>query len=133
MRILILAILSIVSAAAFAAPVTTSSGTDVDRRVESILGQMTLEEKIDLLGGVDLFGVRGVPRLGVPSLTAADGPFGVRNFTRTTVIAGGPALAATWNSELAQRIGAQLGRDARPDGRRRAASGARRRGDPALL
>ena len=116
MRILILAILSIVPAAAFAAPATASSGTDVDRRVESLLGQMTLEEKIDLLGGVNLFGVRGVPRLGVPSLTAADGPFGVRNFTRTTVIAGGPALAATWNPELAQRIGAELGRDARSRG-----------------
>src|ERR1700678_4712425 len=77
---------------------------------------MTLEEKIDLLGGVNLFGMRGVPSLGVPSLTAADGPFGVRNFTRTTVIAGGPALAATWNPELAQRIGAELGQDARSRG-----------------
>jgi len=115
-RILILAILSIVSTAAFAAPETESSDTDVDRRVESILGQMTLEEKIDLLGGVNLFGMRGVPRLGVPSLTVADGPFGVRNFSRTTVIGGGPALAATWNPELAQRIGAELGRDARSRG-----------------
>ena len=116
MRILILAILSIVSTAAFAAPETASPGTDVGRRVESLLGQMTLEEKIDLLGGVNLFGMRGVPRLGVPSLTVADGPFGVRNFTRTTVIAGGPALAATWNPELAQRIGAELGQDARSRG-----------------
>jgi len=115
-RNLILAILSIVPAAAFAAPLPASSDTDIDRRVESILGQMTREEKIDMLGGVDLFGVRGVPRLGVPAMTAADGPFGVRNFTRTTVIAGGSALAATWNPELAQRIGKELGRDARSRG-----------------
>jgi beta-glucosidase len=49
-------------------------------------------------------------------MTAADGPFGVRNFTRTNVYAGGMALAASWNAELAQRIGVQLGRDARSRG-----------------
>jgi beta-glucosidase len=115
-RKLILAILSIVPIAAFAASLPASSDADIDSRVESILGQLTLEEKIDLLGGVDLFGVRGVARLGVPAMTAADGPFGVRNFTRTTVIAGGSALAATWNPELARRIGTELGRDARSRG-----------------
>ena len=109
-----LAILFMVAGAAFAAP--SPADTDLEKRVESILGQMSLEEKIDLLGGVDLFGVRGVPRLAVPAMTTADGPFGVRNFTRTTVIAGGSALAATWNSELAQRIGKELGRDARSRG-----------------
>jgi beta-glucosidase len=90
---------------------------DVERRVESILAQMTIEEKIGLIGGAGgLFDIRGVPRLGVPSMTAADGPFGVRNFTRTNVYAGGIALAASWNSELAERLGTQLGRDARSRG-----------------
>jgi beta-glucosidase len=115
-RKLIRAMLCMVPAAALAAPVTAPADTDIDRRAESLLSQMTLEEKIDLLGGVNLFGVRGVPRLGVPAMTAADGPFGVRNFTRTTVIAGGSALAATWNPELARRIGTELGRDARARG-----------------
>ena len=58
----------------------SSSPTDIEHRVESILTQMTLEEKVDLIGGVDGFYIRGVPRLGVPRLKMADGPLGVRNY-----------------------------------------------------
>jgi beta-glucosidase len=77
---------------------------------------MTLEEKIDLLGGVNAFDVRGVPRLGVPVMAAADGPFGVRRNARSNMMAGGIALAATWNQDLARRVGEQMGRDARARG-----------------
>jgi beta-glucosidase len=98
-------------------PPATAQSTGIEQRVESILRHMTAEEKIGLIGGAGgLFDIRGVPRLNVPSMTAADGPFGVRNFTRTNVYAGGIALAASWNTDLAQRIGTQLGRDARSRG-----------------
>ncbi|MGO9930248.1 MAG: glycoside hydrolase family 3 C-terminal domain-containing protein [Steroidobacteraceae bacterium] len=117
MRKLVLAALAILPLPAFAAePVVPPTSVEIEQRVESILKQMTLEEKIDLLGGVNTFGIRGVPRLAVPPMLAADGPFGVRNFTRSTVIAGGIALAATWNSALAGRVGREMGRDARSRG-----------------
>ncbi len=90
--------------------------SDVDARVESILKQLTLEEKIDLLGGVDGFFVRGVPRLNLPRLKMADGPLGVRNFGPATAMAGGVSLAATWNPALAERVGTEIGRDARAKG-----------------
>jgi len=77
---------------------------------------MTLEEKVDMIGGVDDFFVRGIPRLGLPRLKMADGPIGVRNYGPATAMAGGIALAATWNPLLAQRVGAELGRDARAKG-----------------
>src|SRR5438477_2936428 len=89
---------------------------DAEDRVESILKQMTLEEKIDLLGGIDSFSIRGVPRLGVPRLRMTDGPIGVRNFGPATTMAGGIALAATWNPQLAARVGTEIGRDARSKG-----------------
>jgi len=66
---------------------------------------MTLEEKIDLLGGTDGFYARGIPRLNMTRLKMADGPIGVRNFGPATVMAGGIALAATWNLPLAERVG----------------------------
>ena len=116
MRRLILATLAVLPVAASATQSAAAGDPEVESRVESLLVRMTLEEKIDLLGGVSMFGVRGVPRLGVPAMTAADGPFGVRNFTRTTVIAGGIALAATWDAELAERVGREMGRDARSRG-----------------
>jgi beta-glucosidase len=93
-----------------------NTAKDVEQRVQAILAQMTLEEKIDLLGGVNGFDVRGVPRLGVPMMATADGPFGVRRNARSNVMAGGIMLAATWNTELAQRVGREIGRDARARG-----------------
>jgi beta-glucosidase len=89
---------------------------DVEGRVESILGRMTLEEKIDYIGGVDGFFIRDVSRLGVPRLKMADGPLGVRNFGPATAMAAGIGLAASWNPALAERVGVQLGRDARAKG-----------------
>lgn len=104
----------LVGAIALASQPTPSA--DVERHVETLLEQMTLEEKIDLLGGVNGFDVRGMPRLGLPLLLTADGPFGVRRQTRSNAMAGGIALAATWNTELAGKLGHEMGRDARARG-----------------
>ena len=93
------------------------SSADDEQRVESILRQMTLEEKIDLLGGVNGFDVRGVPRLSVPILGTADSPFGIRAQGPSNLMASGIALAATWNTELAERVGTEIGRDARARGK----------------
>src|SRR5579864_1374541 len=103
------------SACGFAQSVLTAPD-QIERRIDSILGQMTVEEKIDLLGGVDDFYVRGVPRLGVPRFKMADGPLGVRNYGPATTMAGGIALAATWNPALAEKVGTEIGRDARAKG-----------------
>ncbi len=78
---------------------------------------MTPEEKIDLLGGFNNFDIHGVARLGVPELGTSDSPFGIRADGPSTVFAAGIGLAATWNPELAEKVGAQVGRDARARGR----------------
>src|SRR4030095_10906209 len=44
------------------------SKAEIERRVNSILSQMTIQEKVDLLAGVDGFFVRDVPRLNLPRL-----------------------------------------------------------------
>ncbi|MGB9070317.1 MAG: beta-glucosidase [Candidatus Acidiferrales bacterium] len=87
-----------------------------DRRADAILAKMTLEQRIDYLGGVDNFYVRAMPEIGVPALRMADGPMGVRNYGPATAMAAGINLAATWDPELAQRVGEQIGRDARAKG-----------------
>ncbi len=100
-----------------AAPASSSpSQAEVERRVESILARMTLEEKIDYIGGVNDFFIRGIERLGLPPLKMADGPAGVRNFGPATTMASGVALAATWNPQLVERVGSEIGRDARAKG-----------------
>src|SRR5712691_2454093 len=90
--------------------------SDLEDKINSILHKMTLEEKIDILGGTDGFYARGVPRLNLTRLKMADGPIGVRNFGPATTMAGGIALAATWNLPLAERVGTEIGRDARAKG-----------------
>src|SRR5258708_35504188 len=45
-----------------------------ERRIGSILSQMTIEEKGGLLGGVHDFDLRGVPRLNRPRCRLWDGP-----------------------------------------------------------
>lgn len=112
-RVVIAAAMSVVVKLACAQPAPSA---EIERRAESILRQMTLEEKIDLLGGVNGFDVRGVPRLGLPLMATADGPFGVRRNTRSNMMAGGIVLAATWNPELARTVGHEIGRDARARG-----------------
>jgi beta-glucosidase len=86
-----------------------------EARVDSFLKQLTLEEKIDLIGGVDDFYIRAIPKIGLPRLKMADGPIGVRNYGPSSVF-GGIGLAAAWDPELARQIGKMIGEDARARG-----------------
>src|SRR6202166_3253289 len=92
-----------------------SAPSDAEGRIDSMLKQLTLEEKIDLIGGVDDFYIQANQKIGLPRLKMADGPVGVRNYGPSTVF-GGIGLAATWDPELAGRIGATIGQDARARG-----------------
>ncbi len=95
---------------------TTAANPDAERRVNDILRQMTLEQKIDYIGGYKDFYVRPMPQLGLPALKMADGPIGVRNYGPSTTFAGGIALAASWNPELARQVGTMIAHDARARG-----------------
>ena len=94
----------------------TATEPDLDDRVQALLLRMSLSEKLDLLGGVDGYFTRDLPGLGLPRLRMADGPMGVRNFGLATAMPGGINLAATWDTSLAERVGEQIGRDARAKG-----------------
>ena len=78
---------------------------------------MTLQEKIDYIGGTG-FATRPLPALGVPAFEMSDGPVGVRSNSGfpSTVYACGIALAASWNPQLASRVGEGIGKDARARG-----------------
>ena len=94
----------------------TAGGKNVEARVDALVRGLTLEEKIDLISGRDEFYTVAIPRLGIPALKMADGPMGVRNYGPSTAFPAGIALAATWDAEMAHRIGAAMGRDARARG-----------------
>ena len=102
------------AAAVTAKPSPTSA--EIERRAEAFVAKMTLDEKIDYLGGADGFYIRAVKRLGLPAFRMADGPFGVRNVGPSTAYPAGIGLAASWDVTLAHRVGAMIGRDARARG-----------------
>jgi beta-glucosidase len=92
------------------------------RRTESVLAEMTIDDKIDMLHGElnNYFGFYNgaLERVGVPALTMADGPSGVRiaspdvNGQRATQLPSPLALAATWSPDLARQYGDLAGREA---------------------
>ncbi len=87
-----------------------------EERADALLGQMTLEEKIDYIGGERGFYIRAVPRLGIPEIKMSDGPAGCRNWGPSTVYPAPVALAATFDPVLAERVGHAIGRDCRQRG-----------------
>jgi beta-glucosidase len=92
------------------------SKADVEKRVDALLGQMTLDEKIEMIGGINDFFTHSIPRLGIPSLKMSDGPMGVHDYGLTTAYPANIALAASWDVDLAKRFGIAMGQDARARG-----------------
>ena len=62
---------------------------------EQILKQMTLEEKASLLSGKDFWHLKGLERLGLPSLAITDGPHGMRLTTGGAHAAASEHMPAT--------------------------------------
>jgi beta-glucosidase len=93
-----------------------SNPPSVEKRVDRILAKMTLDEKIDLIGGDTPFRTHPNPRLSIPFFQMADGPVGAHIPAPTIAYAAGIGLAASWDNALALRVGQQLGRDARSRG-----------------
>ncbi len=93
------------------APVPDSPA--IEDQAHAMLSKLTLEQKIELLGGVDSMYTRPIESIGLPRFKMSDASVGVRTWGPTTAYAGGVALAASWDRDLAREIGEGLGRDAR--------------------
>ena len=90
--------------------------TETEKQINDTIAKMTLEEKITMLSGSSMMASAPLPRLGIPALRMSDGPVGAHIPPPSTAFAAGIGLAASWDRDLAQRIGVQLGRDARSRG-----------------
>jgi beta-glucosidase len=88
----------------------------MEAQARAMLAKLTLDEKIELLGGTNNMYTQAIPSIHLPRLKMSDGPLGVRSWGPTTAYAGGAALAATWDPGVARRVGEGLGRDARARG-----------------
>lgn len=106
----------LVSSAACQAQAPAPASPAIEQKVDSMLKKLTLEQKLDLIGGVDGMFIRSEDAVGFPRLKMSDGPYGVRTWGPDTAYAAGIGLAATWDPQLAQRMGVAIGQDARARG-----------------
>jgi beta-glucosidase len=86
----------------------------LEERVETLVGLLTLEEKVRLMAGAASFTLEGVERLGLPAIRMTDGPTGVRSNEgeAATVFPVGVAMAATWNPALTREVAGAIAREA---------------------
>lgn len=102
----------------------------IKEKIEKLISQLTLQEKVDLIHGNGLFATKGVERLGIPPFITSDGPRGVRkdfgndswkevglSYDYVSYLPCNTALAATWNRALAHSTGKLLGKEARGRGK----------------
>ena len=92
-------------------------------RIGELLGQLTLEEKAELLSGRDFWNLKGVERLGLPSICITDGPHGVRKTggshaslsvnEEATCFPTACAAACSFDEALLEELGRALGRECR--------------------
>ena len=114
----------------FSVPSQAQALLSNEAKINTIISQMTLEEKVDMLHGKHMFSSAGVERLGIADIEYADGPFGIREEMEpnswkslnlatdsATFFPTGSALAATWSPEMAYAYGRGMGIEARLRGK----------------
>ncbi len=99
----------------------TSATSNIDQRVDELLSLLTLQEKMSLLSGKDIWNTVPIPRLGIPSIVMTDGPHGVRaanpeagrKLGATTAFPTGISMGACWDVDLMEQVGQALGEETR--------------------
>ncbi len=87
-----------------------------EEKVDWIASQLTIEEKIDFLSGVDMMAIRGNERLNLPRVWCSDASSGVRCFGPGTSFPALLALTATWNRETIRTVGEAIADECRAIG-----------------
>ena len=94
----------------------TKTDIPIEQRVETLLNQLTLKEKVSLLSGEDDWHTVAIPRLGIPALIMTDGPHGVRAnrtggkriHSAATSFPTGVSMAASLDTALIERVAEAL-------------------------
>jgi beta-glucosidase len=97
--------------AAAQAPVPDSPA--IEAKARALVAKLSLEQKIELLGGVDGMFTNAAPAINLPRFRMSDASVGIRCLGPDTSYAGGVSLAATWDKDFARSYGVSIGKDAR--------------------
>ncbi|KAK8062699.1 beta-glucosidase M [Apiospora hydei] len=86
---------------------------DAYAKAQALVGQMTLEEKVSLTGGVRANNlcsgnIPAISRLNFPGLCLSDGPAGVRSTNYVSSWPSGISAGASWNRNLTRQRGVEM-------------------------
>lgn len=100
-----------------------TQGTAVDHEAELAgrLAQLSVEQKVQLMTGADIWSLHPIPDIGLRRLVTSDGPAGVRGETwdersPSANVPSPTALAASWDPVRVERMGRLLASEARRKG-----------------
>ena len=95
----------------------SQASDQTEHRIDALLPQLSLEEKISLLHGVQgLMENNGIPRLHIPSIKMTDGPLGVR-WDSATAFPSAISLASSFHPEMMEKLAVAMGEETLAKGR----------------
>lgn len=83
---------------------------------DTLIAQMSPEEKIGFISGYKNFNIQGLDRLGIPTIKMADGPMGINGHGQATAFPASICMAASWNPDLIEQMANALGLEAKSKG-----------------
>lgn len=104
---------------------TVINKIDAEKKASDLLNQMTLDEKIKLIGGTRGFYIQAIERLGIKELFMSDGTCGIHTredwleqpmdfpIKKTTAFPAMIALASTWNLDRVDEYAASIAEECR--------------------
>jgi beta-glucosidase len=100
----------------------SASDVALQNKIEKLIEQLTIEEKVALCSGRDDWSTMPIERLDIPWIWLSDGPHGIRRAPATnkpgygdqlpaTCFPTASALAASWDIDLVYKVGQTLGEE----------------------
>lgn len=95
----------------------------IQEKIRNLISQMTLEEKAGMCSGLDFWHLKGIERLGIPSVMVTDGPNGVRKQSekadhlgindseQSICFPAGCAVASSFDRNLVRKLGETVGKE----------------------
>ena len=103
---------------------TVKGGTTMTKeKIRDLVSQMTLEEKAGMCSGADFWHLKGVERLGIPSVMVTDGPHGLRKQAeaadhlgineseKAVCFPAGCATASSFDRDILRKLGETIGQE----------------------
>jgi beta-glucosidase len=97
------------------------TAVDPEAEIANRLAQLSLEQKVRLMTGADIWALHPIPQIGLRRLVTSDGPAGVRGETwdersPSANVPSPTSLAASWDPVAVERMGRLLASEARRKG-----------------